>query len=258
MAVLLATADNRRGPSLWSIAMASSRNDEREERRFNLRTLVIASAASATAAVVTSQLWIAGTWIAAALTPVLVTLISELLHRPTERIADRFTADRTALRDPAAPPVRDADPPPTPRPAEPGEAPVRIYRGSAPPRAPRRRRIAVGAVLATSALALLIAVVALTVPELIGGGAIGNSERRTTFIPTSRSASSNGKEERAPAGEDKQERTTPKQPPDEPPADRTTPTKPPAEETTTPTTPTEETTTPTDTSTAPATPPAEP
>ena len=69
--------------------MASSRKDEREEeRRFNLRTLVIASSASATAAVVTSQLWIAGTWIAAAATPVLVALISELLHRPTEKIAD--------------------------------------------------------------------------------------------------------------------------------------------------------------------------
>jgi hypothetical protein len=63
-----------------------------------MRTLVIASAASATAALVTSRLWIAGTWIAAAMTPVLVTLISELLRRPTERIARGITTDGPALQ----------------------------------------------------------------------------------------------------------------------------------------------------------------
>jgi hypothetical protein len=68
------------------------RSDEREEeRRLNTRTLTIASVASASAAAVTSQLWIAGTWIAAALTPVLVALISEAMHRPTERIARAWT-----------------------------------------------------------------------------------------------------------------------------------------------------------------------
>ena len=36
----------------------------------------------------------AGTWIAAALTPVLVTLISEALHRPTERVARAWTLGR--------------------------------------------------------------------------------------------------------------------------------------------------------------------
>ena len=93
--------------------MASPRTSEREEeRRFNVRTLVIASAASATAAVVTSQLWIAGTWLAAATTPVLVTLISELLHRPTDRIAERLTTDRPALRRDRVEPSETATPPP--------------------------------------------------------------------------------------------------------------------------------------------------
>ena len=42
--------------------MASSTRSEREEeRRLNMRTLVIASGASALAAAVTSQLWIHGT-----------------------------------------------------------------------------------------------------------------------------------------------------------------------------------------------------
>ena len=76
----------------------ATRSPEREEeRRLNTRTLTIASVASASAAAVTSQLWIAGTWVAAALTPVLVTLLSEALHRPTERIARAWTSDQPAL-----------------------------------------------------------------------------------------------------------------------------------------------------------------
>ncbi len=118
-----------------------------------MRTLVIASAASAAAALLTSQLWIAGTWIAAAMTPVIVALVSEMLHRPTERIAKSFTSDRAAL--PAAggagrPARPHADPLPDRVPEEPGagagmalppargagsEAPVRVYRsGGAAPR----------------------------------------------------------------------------------------------------------------------------
>ena len=51
------------------------------------------------AAIVTSQFWIAGTPIAAALTPVIVTLVSEMLNRPTEKLAERFTSEADALPD---------------------------------------------------------------------------------------------------------------------------------------------------------------
>ena len=159
--------------------MASSpRNEREEERRHNIRTLVVASAASATAAAVTSQLWIAGTWIAAALTPVLVTLASELLNRPAERIARAWTTERPALPDDAeAPP---AAPPPRPMPAPgPGEAPVRVYRQ--PSSRPPRRKLAIGAVLATAGLAFVIAVVTITAGELIAGESIGKGDRRTTL-----------------------------------------------------------------------------
>jgi hypothetical protein len=159
--------------------MASSPRNEREaERRHNIRTLVVASAASATAAAVTSQLWIAGTWIAAALTPVLVTLASELLNRPAERIARAWTTERPALPDDAeAPP---AAPPPRPMPApEQGEAPVRVYRQ--PSSRPPRRKLAIGAVLATAGLAFVIAVVTITAGELIAGESIGKGDRRTTL-----------------------------------------------------------------------------
>ena len=77
-----------------------------DERRLSIRTLVIASIASLTAAIVTSHFWTAGTPIAAAVTPVLVSLVSELLHRPTEKIAERLTSDAPALGRPA--PMRRA------------------------------------------------------------------------------------------------------------------------------------------------------
>jgi hypothetical protein len=203
------------------VGMASSRTTEREEeRRFNVRTLAIASVASATAAVVTSQLWTAGTWIAAATTPVLVALISEALYRPTERIAERFTADRPVLlggerderareADPAAtrppPPPPTGEPPPARTPAEPGPGPIRVYRSTTAP--PRSRRIAVGAVLATGALALVIAVFVLTVPELIAGGAIGKGKGGTTFFSKDRDRSAADEDKKkTPAGDTEKQR----------------------------------------------------
>ena len=158
-----------------------------------MRTLAIASIASATAAAVTSQLWIAGTWVAAAVTPVLVTLLSEALGRPTEKIARAWTSDRPAVRETARDPVRVPDtepsprwpglngPPddaaPPPRPGEPG--PVRVYRGAG--RRPPRRKIAFGAVAATAALAFVIGIVLLTGTELIAGESIGKGGGRTSI-----------------------------------------------------------------------------
>lgn len=145
--------------------MAAPRNAESEEEgRVELRTLVIASGASAAAAAVTSQLWIAGTWIAAAVTPVLVALISEAMHRPTERMA-RATRSRTAVRSrPAA--------------AEPG--PVRVYRQ--PAARSRRRRFALGAALATGAIAFVVAIAVITTADLVSGGSVGRGSGGTTLF----------------------------------------------------------------------------
>jgi hypothetical protein len=218
------------------------RSAREEERRVNLRTLVIASAASATAALVTSRLWIAGTWIAAAMTPVLVALVSELLHRPTERIARSLTTDSPALPDPEAPARRvaerlraDDDPVPDP------DAPVRIYRSeSARPPAGRKRQIAYRLVLVTAALAFAIGGVALTVSELIAGNSFGKSDRRTTLIPTTRhkkDAQDSGTQSTTTDQKDTDQQTTPE-------TDTTTT---PTDTTTTPTNTTPTDTTPTDT-----------
>jgi hypothetical protein len=233
--------------------MASpSRTAEREEeRRHNLRTLAAASTGSAAAALLTSQLWIAGTWIAAALTPVIVALVSELMNRPAERIARTLTTDRAALRQAdreplpeaggAAPPSRpEADP--LPKRAAPEPTPVRVYRAgeSAPRPMTRRRKIAYGTVFGTAALAFVIAVALITVPELVAGGSVGKNDTRSTFFGGGKSDGNGDREKQAPQDttEDEQpqpeeqqqttpqeegEQTTPTETEEEPPPEETAP-----------------------------------
>lgn len=207
--------------------MASPPRTREEERRLNVRTLAIASAASAAAAAVTSQLWIAGTWIAAATTPLIVALVSELLHRPTERIARAITSDRPALQ------LDEADEVPArgPRadPDAPKPAPVRVYRQ--PARSPTpRRQLALGAVAATTIIGLLVGGAALTVAELVAGQSVGDSDRATSLGGgKSRKQRSSGNEQ--PTATTPEERdTTPEQ---------TTPTTPEEQPTVTVTVPTE-------------------
>jgi hypothetical protein len=192
------------------------RTAREEEQRLNMRTLVIASAASATAALVTSRLWIAGTWIAAALTPVLVTLVSELLRRPTERIARGITTDRAALPDPEAPaarpesaaaqrvaerlrsdlPLPDPEAPRAGAPRSGPLGPTRVYRSEAAQARPRRRRIAYNVVFGTAALAFVIGVLLLTAGELLGGGSVGDNDRRVTLLPGSSKKDSSDEDQR--------------------------------------------------------------
>jgi hypothetical protein len=186
------------------MASGSPTREREEERRLSIRTLVIASVASATAAILTSQFWTAGTPLAAAITPVIVALVSELLHRPTEKLAERLTVEGTSILPQAAgagpPPEPDADRLPERAPAEPGsedepasdtgkerpepgrpstgEGPVRVYR----PGPQTRRRIAVGVVATTAVLAFAIAAAALTLPELIAGQSVGKRDRNTTLF----------------------------------------------------------------------------
>jgi hypothetical protein len=151
------------------MATQPPRNQTREEqRRLSIRTLVIASAASAAAAVVTSQFWVRGTWVAAAMTPVIVTIVSELLNRPTEAVAKRITTDRTVVL-PAG-----ESPGPEPIPEQ-----VKVYGGGG---RSRRRKFAVGLVAGTAALAFAIGAAALTLPELITGQSIGHGDRGTTIF----------------------------------------------------------------------------
>jgi hypothetical protein len=189
-------------------SMTSPPRTTREaERHVNTRTLVIASVASATAAVVTSRLWIAGTWIAAAVTPVLVTLLSELLRRPTERIARGLTTDREALPDPDAPARRTAQRLRGPDELVP-DPEVRVYRSRSAPPPGRKRQIAYRVVLVTAALAFVIGTAALTVPELIAGSSFGNNNRRTTLGGGSSKSKSKAPANAAPTSTETDTQTT--------------------------------------------------
>src|SRR3954470_10515663 len=127
----------------------------------SMQTLVIASSASLAAALVTSRLFPAGTVFTAALTPVIVAMVSEVLHRPVNRVTELREARRTAVREPG--------------PLEPAEPEVRIH-GHRP-----WGRIHPRFVIATGLAAFLIAAAALTLPELLFGGAVANSHRTTIF-----------------------------------------------------------------------------
>ena len=142
----------------------------------SLRTLAIASAASLVAAMVTSRLFPPGTIYTAALTPVLVAAVSEVLSRPVDRVA-QIRRRGTVAMDPAhvltftpdAAEKADLDAPPPSF-----EGPVRIHG--------RRRRILHPKVwIVTGLAAFAIAAAALTLPELIFGGAVATSHQTTLF-----------------------------------------------------------------------------
>jgi hypothetical protein len=201
--------------------------EREEEHRLNMRTLVIASVASAAAAAVTSQLWIHGTWLAAALTPALVALISEAMHRPTERLARARTSDRPALGA-GAPRRTRSRPQPAPFRAAGAAGPVRVYRQPSP-RAPRRR-IALGVVAATAGVGLVIAVAALTAGDLISGDSIGKGGGPSTFFdPTSKQQPDHKNTTPQPTTPDQPATTEQPTPTEEQPPSDTAPAAPPPE-----------------------------
>src|SRR4051794_36685007 len=202
--------------------MASQPRQAREaDRKLSVQTLAIASISSAAAAVIVSQIWKSGTAPAAALTPVVVSVVSELLHKPTRAITSRVTTEKEAVLPegagagapaqktqapvpvPAADteaekPVSDERPPPLhddgeavpsdKRPTR--EAPISYHKtsGNGSPPSSVRRRFPVKVVAVTAVLAFLIGAAILTVPELITGGSVGNRDGGTTIFGGNRSS----------------------------------------------------------------------
>jgi outer membrane biosynthesis protein TonB len=81
--------------------------------------------------------------------------------------------------------------------------------GRAP--AKRRRKIAFGAVFGTAALAFVIAVAALTLPELVAGESVGRNDGRTTFFGGKKSGNDRSKEQAPPETTEEQQPTTPEE-----------------------------------------------
>ena len=164
-------------------------DDKRTQSGLSLRTLLIAGLASATAAFVVPMLWRPGTVFAAAMTPIVVALVTELLHRPVEKVSAvrvRRTGRGAAILDPP-PPAEPFDPlaPPSAEdlavlPDE-REAPRAVHRRR--PLTARQWKLA----LATGLVAFAGVAAVFTASELVAGDAISGGGRTTTFFGGSES-----------------------------------------------------------------------
>jgi hypothetical protein len=166
----------------------------------SLQTLVIASAGSVTAAMVSSRLFPPGTVYASALTPVIVAAVSEALNRPASK-ASELARQRRALmasaRSRQAERVLGGEPHPlrgAPEFAQGAAADEELgangdgahARQSLPPevrihRTRRWGRIHPKMIVATGLVAFAIAVAVVTLPELVFGGAVATTQRTTFF-----------------------------------------------------------------------------
>ena len=191
------------------------RNESRRGSGVSLQTLIIASIASAAAAYGASRIWGTGTLISAAITPVVVALVSELLRRPVQTVATsakrippvpplpavrartsatpRDPTDamqeaeqvRTDPTSPAQPPSPSTQPRP-PRRVEPaadstpGPGPAVPHQTAADARRPRWR-----VAVLTGLLAFAIVVAVYTVPDLVAGHSVTGNGQPTTFFGAS-------------------------------------------------------------------------
>ena len=137
----------------------------------SLSTLLIASVSSAIAAIVVSQIWRPGAIIGAAVTPVIVTLTSELLRRAPQTMSGARSRAPAVPVPPREPVVPTREPPPR-------DDRFGIWTQA---EGPSRRRRALRLAIAGGLVAFVIGAVALTTVELVFGGAVGGGERTTVF-----------------------------------------------------------------------------
>lgn len=148
---------------------------QQQSSGISVQTLAISVAAAVAAAVVVPMVWERGTLVATAMTPVIVALVSEGLRHPAEKIT---TATSRVARRPGAP----AGP-------EPFEPLLEEERGGPTQdddpfglreRPPVRRHWRLAVV--TGLVAFVLAATALTMSELVFGGAATRDSARTTIF----------------------------------------------------------------------------
>jgi hypothetical protein len=169
-------------------------NRQQAKTGLSVTTLMIASLSSLAAALVVSKLWGGGTLFGAAMTPVIVALVSEGLRRPAtivtsvrETRASRYdpvAEGRAGLREGDLERARSTMP-------AAAAAERRVHRvsgggGGFSLRLPRPRVIAA---VVTGLVAFALAGVFLTGSELVLGKSVVSSSKRTTFVPVHRSTS---------------------------------------------------------------------
>ncbi|MGH2947696.1 MAG: hypothetical protein ACRDPC_15835 [Solirubrobacteraceae bacterium] len=144
----------------------------------SIQTLAISAAAAVAAAVVVPLFWERGTLVATAITPVIVALVSEGLRRPAEKITSvtpRVTRRGTRVEEVQFDPLPPEEELEAPR----SDDPFGLRSARPRPRVRHHWRLA----LATGLAAFAIAVVGLTMSELVLGGSATRDSGRTTFFP---------------------------------------------------------------------------
>jgi hypothetical protein len=154
-------------------------SEEKSSSGISIQTLAISAVAAVAAALIVPRIWDRGTLIATAMTPVIVSLVSEFLRRPADRIT--ATAKTVTSRSGTGVAVRDPEFDPLP----PGERDVAVREddpfGLRSER-PRIRRRHWWLALATGMAAFAVAAVFLTTSELVLGGPATREGGRTTLI----------------------------------------------------------------------------
>jgi hypothetical protein len=150
-------------------------------------TLVAAAGSAVVAAAVVSRVWQAGTVMATAMTPVVVTLAKEALERPARRVSSIATRNAPpplarATRAVAEPPPEAYAPPPPVVGPDPALTEMRVYRRELA--TGRRWKLAV----ATGLLAFVIGVAVMTLPELVAGRSVVSGTHHTTIFGGHRAA----------------------------------------------------------------------
>ena len=219
----------------------------------SLQTLLIASAASLTAAIVVHKVWQGGAILGAAITPVIVAVVSEALKKPAEALTtakprvtpatSRRTPTGTRVHEPAGDPRDPGLPPPSY--ARPKEDRFGIWEADKPAWHERLTRRHLKIALVTGLVAFAIAAVFLTGANLVTGGAGGGD--RFTLLPGKQERSDREERERrerepqttqpvTPAPDSEEPQDTPQPTPTTPDTEEPAPTTP-APTTPAPTTP---------------------
>jgi hypothetical protein len=151
--------------------VSTARREARSSSGISIQTLVIASLSSLAAAILVHEVWKGGAILGAAITPVIVGIVSEALRRPV----DRLSAVREGGR--RLPEERREDVPPASR--QRGDDPFGLWEADRRRRSRGRTWLALGAV--TGVIGFAIAAFVLTGTELALGGSVSSPRKTTIF-----------------------------------------------------------------------------
>jgi hypothetical protein len=156
-------------------------DEPRKQTGVSIKTLLIAAAASATAALVVPMFWEPGTVFAAAMTPIIVSIVSELLKHPTEKVSTVTSRRAKGGAVVFEPPPEEPFDPLAPAPTEELEALPQTTTQRAVHRRPlsgREWKLA----LVTGLVAFACAAAVVTATELVAGDPVSSKGGRTTLF----------------------------------------------------------------------------